>query len=43
MTDAADNTGDPFPNPKNYQANRTAGWSTGASDGTSRDDTLDRV
>ena len=43
MTDAADNAGDPFPNPKNCWANRTAGWSTGASDGTSSDDTLDRA
>lgn len=43
MTDAADNAGDPFPNPKYYWANRTAGWFTGASDGTPSDDMLDRA
>ena len=31
------------PNPKNYWANRTAGWSAGGPDGAPTDDTFDRA
>jgi ubiquinone/menaquinone biosynthesis C-methylase UbiE len=33
----------PLPNPKNYWANRTVGWSAGGPDGAPTDDTFDRA
>ena len=43
MTNTGDNPAEPLPNPKDYWSNRTAGWSAGASDGASTDDTFDRA
>ena len=43
MSGAGGDDANPLPNPKNYWADRTAGWSAGAPDGTSTDDTFDRA
>jgi ubiquinone/menaquinone biosynthesis C-methylase UbiE len=43
MTGTGDDDADPLPNPKDYWASRTAGWSAGAADGASTDDTFDRA
>ena len=43
MTSNGGDRADPLPNPKNYWADRTVGWSAGAPDGTATDDTFDRA
>ncbi|MDA0652690.1 MAG: class I SAM-dependent methyltransferase [Proteobacteria bacterium] len=43
MTGKGSGPNDALPNPKDYWANRTAGWSAGASDGAATDDTFDRA
>lgn len=43
MTDPDEENSAALPNPKDYWSNRTAGWSSGASDGAPTDDTFDRA